>query len=99
MTAYQERESIYERNTAAGYNQISRVAKSSPYPNQGNGKQFYDFCVGTKGKDKVTKVRVLIDFRGEYFSSFISTPIFNKIHFTAEDAYRYIIQKAKELNM
>ena len=106
MTAYQERERMYEEMIRRGYRQIMEIAKVSPYPSTGNGKQYFDFIVG-QPTDKVTKARVMIDFRGEYFSSFfigtslpvsVTSPIRNRISFTAKEAYDYIISKVKELN-
>jgi hypothetical protein len=65
-----------------------------------------DFEIGSAGC-KVPKVRVLVDFRGEYFSSFFldtmlpiatTSPIRNIIHLSAQEAYDYIISKANQLN-
>ena len=106
MTAYEERERRYDEKALIGYRQIMSIAKASPYPSKGNGKQYVDFTVG-QPKDKVSKVRVMIDFRGEYFSSFfidsllpstVTSPIRNRINFTAQEAYDYAIQKAREIN-
>ena len=107
MSAYTERDERYDKAAMAGYRKILEIARESPYQSKGNGKQFVDFIVGREGIDKVVKVRVLIDFRGEYFSSFIlgsdlpvsvTAPIRNRICFSAKEAYEYIIQKSKELN-
>lgn len=106
MSVYTEREVRYDEAAKKGYGQIMEIALRSPFPNEGNGKQFVDFIVG-KERDKVSKVRVLVDFRGEYFYSFIlgsdlperiTSPIRNRISFSAKEAYDYIIQKSKELN-
>lgn len=106
MSAYTDREERYDEAKKKGYHQIMSIAKSSSYPSVGNGKQFVDFIVGTENS-KIAKVRVLVDFRGEYFYSFpieCSLPevqrskIRNTIHFSAKDAYDSIIRKVAELN-
>lgn len=106
MTAYEERERRYNEKAKIGYSQIMSIAKASPYASNGNGKQYVDFMVG-QSNDKVNRVRVMIDFRGEYFSSFfldcalpitITSPIRNRINFTAQEAYDYVVQKAREIN-
>lgn len=107
MSAYLERERRYDESARKGYQSIMEIAKKSPYQSQGNGRQYVDFTVGTD-KSVVSKVRVLVDFRGEYFSSFIieskmlpikvTAPIRNRINFSAQEAYDYIMLKVKELN-
>ena len=107
MSAYLEREMRYNESIRKGYRQIVEIAKRSSIPHKGNNKQYVDFIVGKEGVDRVVNVRVLVDFRGEYFSSFIlgsdlpvsvTSPIRNRINLTAQEAFDYIIQKAKELN-
>ncbi len=108
MTSYQERDRMYEDRMQEGYSAIEDLAKRSPYPSNGNGKQFVDFMVGRAWIDTVCKIRILVDFRGEYFSAFIidgkslpeylTSPIRNRINFTAKEAYDFIIRKTKEFN-
>ena len=103
---YLEREQRYDREVRKKYMELSEIANASPYPNKGNGMQYYDFTVG--GKDsKVEKVRILIDFRGESFTAFflgtmlpevLTSRIRSAYHFTAREAYDFIIGKAQLIN-
>lgn len=106
MSTYIEREAWYDNCIAKGYKEIEKVAMSSPYPFRGNGKQYFDFTVGGD-ESPVCEIRILIDFRGEYYSSFvtkghlpvsITSPIRNAIHMSAKDAYDSIVKKIRELN-
>ena len=117
MTAHDLREERYNLKVDEGYRQIMALAKKCSLPYKGNGKQYVDFTVGRidvseKGVeipvDKVCRIRVLIDFRGEYFSSFIvfgkiiperiTSPIMNALHFSAQEAFDSIMDKVKLLN-
>lgn len=106
MTPYQKRELAFDNAAARCYREIVEIAARSDYDWTGDGKHYVDMRVGKEG-DIVTKIRILVDFRGEYFSAFITggkilpiaieSYIRNCIYFTAKEAYDGIMVKISKL--
>ena len=117
MTRQETRTEMRNDKLSKAVAAIKEIVHTSEFPITGRGEQYADFKVGRMKKDHptfetpvdaITEFRLLVDFRGEYFSVFpvggqfipqkVMSYFRRKIFTNPHEAYAFAVKEVKEIN-